>query len=36
MELKLTKKPKGVTILNGFPGIGLIGTISTEFLMEHL
>lgn len=34
--LVLKKKPKGVTIIEGFPGIGLIGTITTEFLMEHL
>ena len=32
----LKKKPKGVTIIEGFPGIGLIGTITTEFLVEHL
>ena len=36
MKLILTKKPKGVTIIEGFPGFGLIGTIATEFLMEHL
>lgn len=36
MKLILTKKPKGVTIVEGFPGFGLIGTIATEFLMEHL
>ncbi|MBI2668271.1 proteasome assembly chaperone family protein [Candidatus Woesearchaeota archaeon] len=36
MRLVLTKKPKGVTIIEGFPGFGLIGTIATEFLMEHL
>ena len=35
MELQLFKKPKGVRILQGFPGMGLIGTISTEYLMEH-
>jgi len=35
-KLILTKKPKGVTILEGFPGIGLIGTITTEYLSEHL
>ena len=34
--LVLDKKPKGVTIIQGFPGIGLIGTITTEFLVEHL
>ena len=36
MRLILTKKPKNVTIIEGFPGFGLIGTIATEFLMEHL
>ncbi|MAG72820.1 hypothetical protein CL620_00770 [archaeon] len=36
MKLILTKKPKGVRIIEGFPGFGLIGTIATEFLMEHL
>lgn len=36
MKLILDKKPKNVTIIEGFPGFGLIGTIATEFLMEHL
>ncbi|HLC52895.1 MAG TPA: PAC2 family protein [Candidatus Nanoarchaeia archaeon] len=36
MKLVLTKKPKNVTIIEGFPGFGLIGTIATEYLMEHL
>lgn len=36
MRLILNKKPKNVTIIEGFPGFGLIGTIATEFLMEHL
>ena len=36
MKLILHKKPKNVTIIEGFPGFGLIGTIATEFLMEHL
>ena len=36
MKLILNKKPKNVTIVEGFPGFGLIGTIATEFLMEHL
>jgi uncharacterized protein len=36
MEIKLTKKPLKPRIINGFPGFGLIGTITTEFLMEHL
>ena len=36
MKLILSKKPRNVTIIEGFPGFGLIGTIATEFLMEHL
>ena len=36
MILELDKKPKGVRIIAGFPGFGLIGTITTEFLIEHL
>ena len=36
MQLHLTKKPKGARILEGFPGFGLVGTITTEFLIDHL
>ena len=36
MEIKLWKKPKNCTIVEGFPGFGLVGTIATEFLIEHL
>ncbi len=36
MEIKLTLKPKSPIIIEGFPGIGLIGTIATEFLIKHL
>ncbi|MBN2368349.1 proteasome assembly chaperone family protein [Candidatus Woesearchaeota archaeon] len=36
MEIKLTKKPVKPKIIDGFPGFGLIGTITTEFLIEHL
>jgi len=32
----LTKKPKGATVIEGFPGIGLVGTIATGFLIDHL
>jgi uncharacterized protein len=32
----LKKKPKNCTIVEGFPGFGLIGTICTEFLINHL
>jgi len=34
--LVLKKKPKNPIIIEGFPGFGLIGTIATEFLTEHL
>ncbi len=34
--LELNKKPKGCTIVEGFPGLGLIGSITTEFLINHL
>ena len=36
MRLVLNKKPKNVTIIEGFPGFGLIGTIAIEYLMDHL
>ncbi len=36
MKLILNKKPKNVTIIEGFPGFGLIGTIGIEFLIDHL
>lgn len=36
MELKLSKKPKNATIIEGFPGFGLVGTIVTEYLINHL
>jgi uncharacterized protein len=36
MEIKLSSKPKNVIIIEGFPGLGLIGTISTEYLIKHL
>lgn len=36
MEIKLNKKPIKPKIIEGFPGFGLIGTITTEFLIEHL
>lgn len=34
--IDLKKKPKGVTLVQGFPGFGLIGTITTEFLLDTL
>lgn len=36
MEIHLTEKPKNPIILEGVPGLGLIGTISTEYLIKHL
>lgn len=36
MEIKLSEKPKNPIIIEGFPGFGLVGTITTEFLVEHL
>ena len=36
MEIKLTKKPVKPKLIQGFPGFGLIGTITTEFLIDHL
>jgi len=36
MQIKLWKKPKNPTIVEGFPGFGLVGTIASEFLIDHL
>lgn len=36
MELELSKKPQQPIIVQGFPGFGLVGTITTEFLIRHL
>jgi len=36
MKLELREKPKNPVIIEGFPGFGLIGTITTEFLIEQL
>jgi uncharacterized protein len=35
-KMNLLKKPKGVTLIEGFPGFGLVGTIVTEYLLQHL
>ncbi len=35
-EIKVTKKLKNPTVIIGFPGFGLVGTITTEFLIDHL
>jgi len=36
MEIRLTKRPKNPSIINGFPGFGMVGTIAAEFLVQHL
>ena len=36
MKIVLKKTPKNPIILEGFPSFGLVGTITTEFLLEHL
>lgn len=36
MSMTLLEKPQKLILLNGFPGFGLVGTIATEFLIEHL
>ena len=36
MKIELTKKPQNVVILGGFPGFGLVGTITSEYLIDHL
>lgn len=36
MRIVLKKKPKNPIIIEGFPGFGLVGTISTEYLINEL
>ena len=36
MKIILKKRPKNPIIIQGFPGFGLVGTIASEFLIEHL
>lgn len=36
MEYVLRQKPKKPTIIQGFPSFGLVGTIATGFLIDHL
>jgi len=36
MEVSLKYRPKSPIIIDGFPGFGMVGTIATEFLIEHL
>src|SRR3989344_8723393 len=34
--MELSQKPKNVTVITGFPGFGLVGTVATGFLIDHL
>lgn len=36
MEIILKKRPKNPTIMQGFPGMGMVGAIAAEFLIRHL
>src|SRR3989344_2556189 len=36
MKIHLHEKPQNVRLILGFPGFGLVGTIATKFLIEHL
>jgi len=36
MDIELKKRPSNPTIIIGFPSIGLVGTIVTKFLIDHL
>lgn len=36
MEIILSQKPKNPVVVSGFPGIGMVGAIATEFLIQHL
>ncbi|MBN1793252.1 proteasome assembly chaperone family protein [Candidatus Woesearchaeota archaeon] len=36
MKIILKKIPQNPIIIEGFPGFGLVGTITTEFLLDHL
>jgi len=36
LDIILKKIPKNPIIIEGFPGFGLVGTITTEFLLDHL
>ena len=36
MHIILNKQPKKSILIHGFPGFGLVGTIASEFLLEHL
>ncbi|MBI2133892.1 proteasome assembly chaperone family protein [Candidatus Woesearchaeota archaeon] len=35
-DIKLSKKPLNPVVIDGFPGFGMVGTIASEFLIDHL
>lgn len=36
MRIEMSEKPRGCRFIIGFPGMGLVGPIVTEFLIEHM
>jgi len=36
IKVELWEEPKNVTIIEGFPGFGMVGTIATEAIIDHL
>ena len=36
MKVILRSKPKNPTVIQGFPGIGMVGAIAAEFLVQHM
>jgi len=36
VDVKLSQRPKNPVVIEGFPGFGLVGTIASEFLTNHL
>jgi len=36
VKVELWEEPKNVTIVEGFPGFGMVGTIATEAIMDYL
>lgn len=36
MEIILNQKPKSPVVISGFPGVGMVGAIAAEFLIQHL
>lgn len=36
MRIVLKKKPQNPVIIEGFPGFGLVGSIATQFLIDHM